>query len=478
MEVLVPDNYYTGKNVTFLGAKAVTSEIDLTSSIYGSVVTGVGLLSGSSFDNATKGDFDARDNQITSNCWVSNTSTGNLVITFDGEKQISGYSIVSPQNSAQQLVFEPTALLDQNYLTNINTHVVEGFVTSTGLWVVIDTVSNTNRYIKYEKYSSFGTFSALRINITGMLFGANASIGRLRIFSEVVSWNPSKTYSKGYRVSYDNVIYESLQDLNLNKQPGIGTSAVFWLALKADNAFSLFNNKLASPFVNTNTSFTLDIKTKTKTNQAICFLNMTNRSNTGTCGSVTLYDTLRIYNPPTSASPVFSTTIGKDSRPLVAGTDQNILLKSFNFEGDRILFTATERQEYKEYLQIQISSGKPVKISELAIGEIKDLGLSQYGATAGITDYSVKTTDQYGNSSFTKRDYAKKMTIKADVPNASVNSIQQTMYDLRATPAVWIGSSDSRFSTPLIVYGIFKDFSTSIDYPNHSMISFDIEGLA
>ena len=48
--------------------------------------------------------------------------------------------------------------------------------------------------------------------------------------------------------------------------------------------------------------------------------------------------------------------------------------------------------------------------------------------------------------------------------------------ELRATPALWIGSTDADFSQSLVVYGFYKDFYISIDYPTMALSSLEIEG--
>ena len=123
------------------------------------------------------------------------------------------------------------------------------------------------------------------------------------------------------------------------------------------------------------------------------------------------------------------------------------------------------------------ATGETVSAGEVVFGMLSDLGDTQYGVTSGIIDYSVKSTDQYGNTTLTKRAYSKRMSAKVQLDNTQLNRVQSFLYTIRATPCVWIGSDDPRMQEPLVIYGFYKDFSTEIPYPTYSLCSLEVEGL-
>lgn len=96
--------------------------------------------------------------------------------------------------------------------------------------------------------------------------------------------------------------------------------------------------------------------------------------------------------------------------------------------------------------------------------------------TVGIIDYSVKTTDAFGNTSWTKRGYANRMNVKMMIDSIQVDNCVQQLAAIRATPCVWIGANNVYQS--LIVYGAYKDWEVEIAYTNKSYCSLQIEGLA
>ncbi len=127
---------------------------------------------------------------------------------------------------------------------------------------------------------------------------------------------------------------------------------------------------------------------------------------------------------------------------------------------------------------ITITGTGAVSVGHIAFGRVAELGDAAYGATAGITDYSTKTTDAFGVITFVRRAFSKRMTARLTINNLQLNRIQRLLYDLRATPCVWIGADDPQFDEPLTVFGYYRDFSTDIAYPTTSYCSLEIEGLA
>lgn len=119
-------------------------------------------------------------------------------------------------------------------------------------------------------------------------------------------------------------------------------------------------------------------------------------------------------------------------------------------------------------------SGETVLCGECIIGLSKLIGGTQYGATVGIRDFSVKTEDDFGNFTILERAFAKRATFNVMVAAAYVDTLQELLADLRATPSLYIGSDSYRAT---VVYGFYKDFDIEIAYREYSMCSLTIEGL-
>lgn len=125
---------------------------------------------------------------------------------------------------------------------------------------------------------------------------------------------------------------------------------------------------------------------------------------------------------------------------------------------------------------ITVDGSAHVAIGNISFGTSYFLGDTEYGATAGITDYSTKETDEFGTTTFVRRDFAKRMSSKLMLDNVQLRKVQNILADLRATPCVWTGTDDETYA-PLVVYGFYREFSLEIAYPTKSYCSLDIEGL-
>jgi hypothetical protein len=128
-------------------------------------------------------------------------------------------------------------------------------------------------------------------------------------------------------------------------------------------------------------------------------------------------------------------------------------------------------------LNISISNGSlPVSVGTCIYGNFNYLGDVQYGVTFGIRDYSVKDTDEFGNTTFVKRAYSKRMEPTIIVENSQLRGITNKLNEIRATPTVWIGTDIGEYQ-PLIMFGFYKDYNIDISYPTTSLLRLEIEGL-
>jgi hypothetical protein len=118
--------------------------------------------------------------------------------------------------------------------------------------------------------------------------------------------------------------------------------------------------------------------------------------------------------------------------------------------------------------------GEQVKCGALLLGPFAEVGDTQFGATVGIQDFSVKQPDDFGNYFIVQRAFRKRAAFTVMIDAVRVDTLQQLLASLRATPAIYIGA-DNYASTA--VYGFFKDFTIEIAYVKESVCTIEIEGL-
>lgn len=285
---------------------------------------------------------------------------------------------------------------------------------------------------------------------TGMLTSTNA----VETYS---NYSSSTVYVTGNRVVYGNYIYESLSNGNSNHQPDINPT--HWLQIGPSNKWAMFDNK-----VDTRTTSPTPLSVTVTPSAIVNSLSLLN------IDAVSV--TINITDGP-SGPNVYSKSINLDDTPIFDW--YMYFFEPYNFRTDIVL---TDIPPYSGSV-ISIAVNKTAGIAavgNLLLGNVILLGGTQYGAQTGIRDYSIKETDEFGNTTFVPRAFSKRMQAQIYLSNASLNYVTHSLTDLRAVPAVWIGSEDSNLQ-PLIVYGFYRDFNIEISYPDISLCSLEIEGL-
>ena len=141
-----------------------------------------------------------------------------------------------------------------------------------------------------------------------------------------------------------------------------------------------------------------------------------------------------------------------------------------------VILTDLPIQYLNPELTISITGTGNVKCGVCKFGEVLLVGSSEYGAKAGIIDYSVKTKDTFGNYSVTQRAYSKRATFSVMTDKADFPRIHKGLSSIRSTPAIFIGTEEYGYD-PLTIYGFYKDFTIDVAYPTTHLLSIEVEGL-
>ena len=126
-------------------------------------------------------------------------------------------------------------------------------------------------------------------------------------------------------------------------------------------------------------------------------------------------------------------------------------------------------------IEVTVTGASTVGIGNCAVGNLVTIGPINYGAQVGIIDYSRKETDDFGTTAIVERTYARKIDANIMIENTRLDYVYQKLAALRATPAVWFDESDYQ---SLILFGFYRDWSVVIPYPENSLVSISLEGLA
>jgi len=252
-------------------------------------------------------------------------------------------------------------------------------------------------------------------------------------------WNSATSYNLNDVVIMTTGVHRKYKSLtgssNLNHNPT--TSPTYWVDIGPTNKFAMFDQTGGT--ISQGSSSVIEFVFTADRINSMGFLDVTASSIriTATDGITTFYD--RTYVLPDKAilstwydyfySEIFRTTelIVKDI-PAITGS----------------VFTITITNDTAN-----------ASIGTFVYGNYSELGGTQYGASIGIVDYSKKSVDEFGVATIVKRTFSKKMDVRIDVKNESLDAVVYKMNSLRSTICLWAGTTGTYES--LTILGFYRD---------------------
>lgn len=125
-------------------------------------------------------------------------------------------------------------------------------------------------------------------------------------------------------------------------------------------------------------------------------------------------------------------------------------------------------------LSVTIAGSGVVSVGTMLIGHVVGLGITEASPTAGITDFSRKEVDEFGEVTVVQRAWSKRMSACALIRTDALDAVANRIASVRARPSLWIGQAGVDAIT---IFGFFKDFSIEVGQ-TVSKLSLSIEGLS
>lgn len=271
------------------------------------------------------------------------------------------------------------------------------------------------------------------------------------------AWDSGTTYGQGDRVidTTTHRVYESVQASNSAHDP-VTDDGSWWIDIGSTNRWAMFDGVVNAQTVNAD-SIEVVIQT------------------TGRQNSLALFnvdaDELQIVVTDPVDGEVYDETYSLTSdsgitdwyswffEPIERATEFSVI--------DLPAYTGAT-------IAITLTGAGEVACGECVIGYARSIGDAQYGAGIGITDYSIKTFDDFGNASVVERAFSRRADFAVMVENSFVDQLMKLLAVYRATPIVYRGAAQFRST---LVYGFYRDFRIEIAYPEISICTMEIEGL-
>lgn len=269
------------------------------------------------------------------------------------------------------------------------------------------------------------------------------------------TYAPATSYTLNARCIYAHQVFECIQAPALGKTPD--SNPLFWALSGPTNRWAMFDSEISSQ---TSASGSISVVLKPGYVNSVALFGLE-----GTTLTVTVQDGL-------GGAVVYSRTLMLDGT-IIADWYQYHFEPSVQL-GEVVL---TDLPPYgNAHITFSLSGGGVVKCGIILVGTVYVLGDTQFGATAGIIDYSRKDTSATGTTTFVRRKFSKRLSAELLLSNAQLNKVQRVLADLRATPCAWIATETADFA-PLTLFGFYRDFTVTVAYPTYSLCALDIEGL-
>jgi hypothetical protein len=268
------------------------------------------------------------------------------------------------------------------------------------------------------------------------------------------AYDAATTYALGDRVTSGNSIYECIQAPSTGQAPD---NALYWMIVGPTNRWAMFDDEISTQTVQAS-PLTVVLKPGYVNSLALFEL-------VGAQLDITVRNGL-------TGPVVYSRTVELDGTVIVDW--YQYFFEPSVQRGEVVL---TDLPPYSDaHTTVSITGPETVKCGHLTVGTFYLLGETQYGASAGIIDFSRKDTSALGNTTFVKRKFSKRMSASLMIDGVNINKVQRVLADLRATPCAWIGTDEAGFE-PLTLFGFYRDFSIEVSYPLLSLCTLEIEGL-
>lgn len=126
-------------------------------------------------------------------------------------------------------------------------------------------------------------------------------------------------------------------------------------------------------------------------------------------------------------------------------------------------------------VSVAIASGN-AELGQLVLGYQHTIGITITGVDLGITDYSVKETDEFGNAFVLERSYSVTVDFPVSIKTLRSAYIRRLLASRRAVPSVYFAGADMEgFGT--IAFGYFNDFYITLQGGERSDANIKVESL-
>lgn len=145
---------------------------------------------------------------------------------------------------------------------------------------------------------------------------------------------------------------------------------------------------------------------------------------------------------------------------------------------DRVIFTGVPIYTTST-IEISVAPRSGLSgIGHVCFALPRDIGYQPMaGASVGTDDYSVKETDEFGDTTFVERPTSDFQNIAVLTENSRLGYVKRLLNRIRATPCMLLASDSPTLAEVLVNYGWVGTHSVAINHATHSVIDVEFKGL-
>lgn len=272
------------------------------------------------------------------------------------------------------------------------------------------------------------------------------------------AWSAATSYGKGAKVIVASAHkrFESLIDGNQGKNP-LTAEPGAWLDLGTTNRWRLFDISVGTQTVNPG-SIDMTLQTTGRVD-SLALLNVSAQ-------------TVRIVMTDAVDGVVYDRTFDLVS----AGGVRNWWAWYFEpIRRKRDVAVFGLPPYYGATIRVVLSGvGGSAACGVLVPGQSKDIGGTRWGFGLGVSDFTKKERNQFGDYIVVERGWAKRGRFQLRLDAGQVDDVFETLVPYRARPIVYVGTEQYGSS---VIYGYFRDLDVVVPYATHSDCSLEIEGM-
>jgi len=127
-------------------------------------------------------------------------------------------------------------------------------------------------------------------------------------------------------------------------------------------------------------------------------------------------------------------------------------------------------------ITVTVAGSSTVSIGRLALTKAYEIGEVEYGASIGIKDYSVTTTDVNNVKTLTKKQNSKLMNFRVVLNQSETNRVNKLLRTLSSVPCVFLGVNAENYEYT-IAHGFYQDFKIILPLPKINYCDLVIEEI-